>query len=191
MVKEQQQHREAPNTLTVARIQLRALVEEKENINTYLSRLALESQLAAHPKKLTKENIGEVRALTRTLASRKELAASLTSSVLATQDRNLSLTSSLLCTALASAQSTVLRISEDETLCAKNWTAVIQPLSEQFEVQIHQTIQSPADRGKLPSIHNLRPRIEGLDTGDSGQGLQAAVQYCQTNTDVTLICRNK
>jgi hypothetical protein len=64
----------------VARTQLRALVEEKENINTYWSRLALESRLAAHPKKLTKENISEVCALTHALASRKELAASLTSS---------------------------------------------------------------------------------------------------------------
>ncbi len=108
----------------MARTQLRALVEDKENIKTYWSLLALESRLAVHLKKLTKENIGEVCALTRALASRKELAASLTSSVLATQYRNLSLTSSLLGTALASAQSTVFRISEDETLCAKNWTAV-------------------------------------------------------------------
>jgi hypothetical protein len=34
---QQQQHIETPNTLTVARTQLRALVEEKENINSYLS----------------------------------------------------------------------------------------------------------------------------------------------------------
>jgi hypothetical protein len=34
----QQQHIETPNTLTVARTQLRALVEEKENINSYLSK---------------------------------------------------------------------------------------------------------------------------------------------------------
>ncbi len=85
--------------------------------------------------------------------------------MLATQDRNLSLASSLLDTVFASAQSTVFQISEDETLCAKNWTGVIQPLSEHVEVRIHQTyqtIQSSADMGKLPSIHNLRPRIDAI-----------------------------
>lgn len=187
---------ETLSRLETARDRLKSLVETKEESNRDLALLALESQLAAAAQQngqpLTKEKIDEIRRLFRIVSStRQDLA---TRSSLFNKDavdrhnRNITLTDHILGTQLTSTQCSVKQLTKEND-CLKKWTVVVQPVRDHPEIQIHQTyetVESPADRGKLGPIRPLRLHVDGL-VGEAG--LQAALEYCEENTEIQLFTR--
>jgi len=154
---------------------LEAIVENKEGTVKRFEELSLEA-------KLHKSQAASRQVLTDIKQKINQIRIDDEEKVLELNERNLALTEALLGVRVHSVQTVSAMTNEND--CLRTWTVLSIPSVKHPDVNLKttfETFESNDNKDKLPSIHSLRFRLQGLaEKAD----LVPAVKLCQEESDI-------